>query len=144
MRICILNNGNPDVSEAIHEIMQESYKQEARLLGLEHFPPLDRTANDIAKDKSIYYGAFLDECLAGVLHFNLGNIDSLVVKPCFQRLGIATSLLCRLFIDVKGSSVTVSTAQRNTAAVSLYQKLGFSVASTHLKSGIQLITYAKD
>ena len=143
MSVIILENSRPEIAEAIYSVTQESYKQEASLLGLEHFPLLDKTANEITKDQGTYYGVFFTGSLAGVLHFNFGNIDSLVVRPCFQRLGVAEKLLSHLFAEAKGIEITVSTAELNMPATSLYQKVGFSLVNTSQKSGIRIVTYAK-
>ena len=139
--IRLLAHAELNVAIAIHAVMQAAYQQEADLLGVTDFPPLKRTAANIAGDTGRYYGAFADDHLAGVLHYKHGNIDSLVVHPRFQRLGLATRLLGQLLAETSGHSVKVSTAKLNVPATTLYTKFGFSLVSAERKSGIDLVNY---
>ena len=144
MDIRILDNTDAKVSIQIHQVMQESYRQEAALLGLEYFPPLERSAKDIANDRGVFYGASTKNILAGILHFNEGNIDALVVEPSSQGLGVASALLNHLIGKLQSGVIRVSTAQSNTRAVSLYQKFGFKQESTIQKEEITLVNYTKE
>lgn len=140
-KIRLLAHTELDMANAIHALMQAAYRQEAELLGVTDFPPLKRKAADIARDTGRYYGAFAGEHLAGVLHYNESNIDSLVVHPEFQRLGLATRLLRHLLGETAGRTVTVSTATLNVPATTLYTRLGFRLVSTECRSGIDLVNY---
>ena len=143
MDIRTLDNTSLSVANSIHEIMQVSYKQEAMLLGLTSFPPLEKSASDIASDEGIFYGLSVESSLVGLLHFNAGNIDSLVVDPDHQQKGIASRLLQHLLDTSKNATITVTTAKSNLRAVRLYEKFGFQQTGTTSKRGIMLIHFAK-
>ncbi len=143
MDIRTLDQSDIGVTVLIHEIMQEAYKQEAQMLGVKRFPPLERSADEIASENGIFYGLFREGALAGVLHFNQGNIDTLVVKPAYQGHGIASRLMDRLLSAVGNDMITVSTAEANTRAVSLYEKFGFGQESLEQKSGIPIVNFVR-
>jgi len=51
-----LNNSNEEVANKIFTIFQNSYKIEAEIIGALNFPPLLRSAKDIEKSKTLFYG----------------------------------------------------------------------------------------
>lgn len=143
MKIVAINQNESEVAKAIWHIMQLSYAQEATLIDATDFPPLGRTSLSIESDLGIYFGAFINNILSGVLHIEKLHINSLVVHPEFQRQGVARKLIVNLSKLYKGKLVTVSTAQKNVPATSLYTRCGFILVKTHLKSGITLVDFER-
>ncbi len=137
-RIEPLDNGDPSVAKAIHAVQMAAYAQEARLLGAQCFPPLQRTQASIRSRQERFLGAFLGKVLVGTLSLEAGdqsneiNIASLVVAPERQRRGIAWRLVARALRDCESRAVTVSTAARNATALRLYTAYGFVEHSRRL------------
>lgn len=158
MLIQKLNNKNYDQSLQIQTVTQAAYRQEAALLGVDFFPPLARTCEDVMSDLGVYIGAFAGGVLEGVLHLEGHHINVLTVHPRAQRRGIASRLLDYVLSDyrkgVKKSQscddaelvaqgrVTVSTGTLNFPALALYQKMGFEEVSRSLKGNIELTNLA--
>ena len=143
MQIDTLDNMNHAIALEIFAVMQEAYTQEANLLGIDEFPPLGITTSEIKNEQGIYYGTYIEQELAGVLHFVDINIDSLVVKPTYQRQGVATRLLHHLIAVPSMKKVTVSTARENLPAVTLYKNFGFEQVSDYLVDGLLLVNFEK-
>ena len=95
------------VAQQIHAIRMAAYKQEAELLGLTRFPPLERKVDDILASSEEFIGAFEDETLAGVLSVGPDeegrgmSISSLVVHPAYQQRGLGRALVR---VDFKSSA----------------------------------------
>lgn len=125
-----LNHRDPAVAQQIHAIRQLAYAQEALLLQVEHFPPLDVTAEEIRQSQDSYLGAISDGILVGVVSTETPEpghrlISSLIVHPDHQRKGIARALLIEVLRDESPRVFTVSTGARNQPALALYRSLGF-------------------
>jgi ribosomal protein S18 acetylase RimI-like enzyme len=111
--------------------MALAYAQEARLLQIEDFPPVDRTVDDIRTSDDFHLGAWVGEHLAGVLSIGPDDeprqlcITGLVVRPDRQRAGVGRALLEDALARGQGMAFAVSTAAGNTPALALYQALGF-------------------
>jgi len=109
-----------------------AYKQEAELLGVRYFPPLERTPEDISRSDEHYLGVFENERLVGALSLSqnrrsLGmNIDSLVVSPARQRKGLGKALLAETLALYGTQTLTVQTGAKNGPALALYSGFGFS------------------
>ncbi len=127
--ITILDNTAPEVAKQIHNIFQDSYKIEAQLIGILNFPPLSRSAQDIEKSKTTFYGYCENNCLAAVLEISLEDkclsIDSLTVDPKYFRKGIANKLISYVLNINDFSEAIVETAVVNIPAIKLYKKHGF-------------------
>lgn len=139
-KVFIIENCNPSVASKIHNVFQSSYKVEKEILGLERFPPLDRSIKDIMTSKTIFYGIshFPNKNedkkrhkISGICELsreeNKLTIDSLTVIPAIFRLGIATELLQFIIRYYNKEVIYVSTAAANTPAVNLYKKNGFII-----------------
>jgi GNAT superfamily N-acetyltransferase len=119
------------VAQQVHRVLTQAYTQEAQLLGLPDFPPLQRSVADLQADPDAYLGAFVQGELAGALAFGPDPeggqllVSLLVVAPAFQRRGVARALMARVLELAGVWPVAVATAQANTPAVLLYQGLGF-------------------
>ena len=131
VRIEPLNHQDPSVAARIHAVLMLAYAQEAKLLQVKRFAPLDRTPEDIRTSKEYYLGALEGNEVVGSL--SLGpdeepdqiNIISLVVHPEYQRQGIGRSLLTEALRRGDGMVFSVSTGSRNTPALALYREFGF-------------------
>ena len=120
------------VAQQIHAIRMAAYAQEAELLAVTRFPPLERRVDDILTSAEEFIGAFEAKTLAGVLSVcpdeeGRGiSISSLVVHPTHQRQGIGQALLRSVIDRYPTSELTVQTAAANTPALALYFRFGFS------------------
>jgi len=124
-----LDNSNEKVANQIFTNFQQSYKVEAQLIGVIDFPPLLRTAEDIAVSKTKFYGFFENNHLAAVIEVSIENmnldIHSLTVAPQYFRKGIAGKLIGYIRETFDFSTAIVETAVVNTPAINLYKKHGF-------------------
>lgn len=124
-----LDHSTEEVAKQIFTIFQHSYKVEADLIGTLNFPPLSRSAKDIADSKTLFYGFSENACLAAIIEIAIEdkhlNIDSLTVDPKYFRKGIAGKLIAYVLENFDVSKATVETAVVNTPAIKLYQKFGF-------------------
>jgi ribosomal protein S18 acetylase RimI-like enzyme len=126
--IALLDISATGVAEEVHAVWIAAYTVEARLLGVESFPPLARTAGDLIRSEERFVGASLEGRLVGATSFTCGDrleISSLVVDPGFHRQGVGRSLLSEV-IGIAGElPISVSTATLNAPALRLYQHAGF-------------------
>jgi ribosomal protein S18 acetylase RimI-like enzyme len=126
-----LNHRERAVAEGIHTVQMAAYAQEARLLGAKHFPPLERTVEDIQASDEAFFGVLEDRQIIGALSVwpdeepGAMNISSLVVAPHRQHQGIGRLLLTAALEQWRHAVLTVSTAAKNVPALSLYAKFGF-------------------
>jgi ribosomal protein S18 acetylase RimI-like enzyme len=124
-----LEHSNSDIASKIFTIFQNSYKIEAELIGVVDFPPLLRSAKDIADSKTLFYGFSENEDLAAVIEIvfenNCLDINSLTVDPRYFRKGIADKLIAYVLQKFDFSKAIVETAVVNEPAINLYKKHGF-------------------
>jgi [ribosomal protein S18]-alanine N-acetyltransferase len=110
---------------AIEQIERESYAT-----------PWSRSmfAGELSKSSSICLGAFDDasQTLVGYLivsrYVDAWHVMNVAVAPNLRRGGIATAMLRRLFELTSGDGrrgYTLEVRVSNTAAINLYQSLGF-------------------
>jgi ribosomal protein S18 acetylase RimI-like enzyme len=123
-----------EMASRIHEIQIEAYRQEAALLGVREFPPLDRTVEDVMASSDAFFGAFDGEELVGVISLEQRSenevlISSLTVAPSFQRRGVARALVASVASWTRSEKISVSTGARNGPALALYEQLGFVESS---------------
>lgn len=142
-----LNRSDTQIFEAVHGIFQRSYQVEANLLGINDFPPLRRTVDDLQGRPSAFYGFWIKEQLAGVIeiqkHADLVEICSLVVDPVFFRMGIGSALL-DFVNDQFLTDQMVETGEANIPAITLYVKHGFKITKYFLNNeGIQKVRLLK-
>ena len=112
-----------DDLDAIDEIEHRSYPT-----------PWSRSmfASEIAKGTSVCLGAFEGDQLVGYIvnsrYVDAWHVMNVAVDPEYQRRGIATRLLERLFeltADDEGRGYTLEVRVSNRAAIRLYEQLGF-------------------
>src|SRR5215472_3646518 len=126
-----LNHRERAVAQGIHAVQMAAYAQEAELLGAKHFPPLERTVEDIQTSDETFFGVLEEGEIIGALSVwpdeepGAMNIASLVVAPHRQHQGIGRLLLAAALEQWRHAVLTVSTAAKNTPALSLYEKFGF-------------------
>lgn len=129
LSISPLSHPRESTAKAIYNLFQVSYLIEAKLVGVENFPPLKRSISNIQVSKTQFWGYFKATELAAVVEFELDNnlleIHSFVVLPKYFKQGIANNLLLHLLNSVQWDSSVVETATANNPAISLYKKFGF-------------------
>jgi GNAT superfamily N-acetyltransferase/protein tyrosine phosphatase (PTP) superfamily phosphohydrolase (DUF442 family) len=114
----------------IHAVQVAAYRQEAALLGVDRFPPLERTPADIAASTDVHFGAWDDARLLGVISLERRSagealISSLTVEPSAQRRGVGRALVAVAAARAGYARLAVSTGTRNLPALALYRQLGF-------------------
>ena len=89
-------------------------------------------ASELAKPTSICLGAFEGERLVGYIvnsrYVDAWHVMNVAVDPRFQRRGIATQLLERLFeltADDERRGYTLEVRVSNDVAIRLYERAGF-------------------
>ena len=144
LRIQRLDPRDQMVAEGIHGVQIAAYEQEARLLGVRHFPPLERTVEDVQAASQRFFGAIDDGSIVGVVSLESNeapgsfNIASLVVTPQRQREGIGRLLLAAALEECGNVETTVSTGAKNTPALALYAEFGFIECGRHVVGSEQL------
>jgi len=90
-------------------------------------------ASELAKSSSVCLGAYDGQRLIGYVvnsrYVDAWHIMNVAVDPDYQRRGIATRLLERLFEltrDDQRRGYTLEVRISNSEAISLYEKLGFT------------------
>lgn len=143
---------NPHIfsnAHAIHEVFQLSYRVEKDILQLEHFPPLNRTVDDILCSETHFYGISPVEIssenpFCGICELsreeNALSIDSFTVHPDYFRRGAGTALMRFIIQLFNNETIHVSTAIDNIPAVNFYKKIGFVIDShDRTRCGLQLV-----
>ncbi len=131
IRIAPLAHREPGVSESIHAVQLLAYRQEAALLQVTSFAPLQAGSADIRASQERFLGAFAGPELVGAVGIGTDTVPgrktiaSLVVAPRHQRRGIGRLLMAAALRECEGSVVSVSTGARNIPALALYEDLGF-------------------
>jgi ribosomal protein S18 acetylase RimI-like enzyme len=124
-----LDNSSKAVAAEIYKVFQNSYKVEAKLIGVIDFPPLLRSAEHIAKSTTDFYGYIEHDCLAGVIEVVIKDkhldIHSLTVDPSYFRKGVANQLMTYVTETFDFYGAKVETAVVNLPAINLYKKYGF-------------------
>ena len=146
----VLDHRDPIIAEQIYQLQQASYAIEGELIGYADFPPLRVTVQDIQQEPEVFLGYWEAATLAGVISFSIApvlvDIGRLIVHPQYFRRGIAGALLqaVELYAPL-GACLTVSTAEKNTPAVRLYEKHGYELAQrTMLPDGLALVRFVKE
>ena len=143
MQVQPLQHQDPAVAQQIHAVWAQAYAQEARLLGLPDFPPLQRTVAELQADGDAYLGVRVSGTLSSAMSSAMTSpllgalafgpdpeggqllVSVLVVAPAAQRQGVAQALLKHLLGLAGPWPVAVATAQANLPALRLYESLGF-------------------
>lgn len=128
--IRLLAHQMKEMAAPIYAVQTAAYRQEAVLLGVRAFPPLDRTVQDVTASSDVFFGAFDGEELLGVISLEQQSanevlISSLTVAPSYQRRGVARALIVAVAGQTVCSKISVSTTTKNHPALALYKQLGF-------------------
>ena len=67
MMIQVIEHRERATARAIHAVQMVAYAQEAALLGVTYFPPLEETPEDIMAADATFLGAQVGDALAGAL-----------------------------------------------------------------------------
>ncbi|MDP1900618.1 MAG: GNAT family N-acetyltransferase [Rubrivivax sp.] len=130
-RIERLNHRDPVVARRIHLVLGLAHAQEAELLQVRHFTPLERSAADIQASTDDHLGALRGDQLLGVVALGPDDepgqlsVATLVVHPAHQRQGVARALLTHVLQAAPDTVFAVATGARNAPALALYRSLGF-------------------
>lgn len=146
IRLAALEHHLSDTAEALLAVQRASYREEARLLGVVAFPPLNRTVEQVQAAHGEFFGCWRDGRLEAVAEVSLvgvprtevppmetggipreRSIDAFTVHPRAFRQGLGSRLLAFLLQRFGAEGMTVSTAIANLPAIALYQSQGFSV-----------------
>ena len=137
--ICPLNQRLPDIAEKIWKLGQRAYQVEARLIGIDEFPPLDRSAKDIQRSCSQYFGIWEGTELLAAVEIEGAEeeflISSFFVIPSRFRSGLGDMLLHAILETKPNSRFMVETSVWNKPAINLYKKHGFVTTSQREISG---------
>lgn len=129
----VVDHRTRNMARQLHAVQMLAYAQEAALLGVDRFPPLEQTVEDLTGSTDEFVGAFVDDVLVGAVAVGRDDegpgetITSLVVHPAHQRRGIGRSLLRAVIARGRASGMTVQTAAGNMPALALYGQFGFRV-----------------
>ncbi|WP_129707000.1 GNAT family N-acetyltransferase [Priestia megaterium] len=145
----ILEHQRVDIALQIVAVQVEAYQEEARLIGFSDIPQLTESKEDIMKSKEVFIGEMIEGKLAGVLSFEKENerltICRLVVSPPYFRKGIGSRLLTHVLQRYSECECMVSTAEKNTPAIKLYEAHRFSIIKrTAAADNLVLVTMRRD
>lgn len=144
-----LDNTNDKTAEMIVKLQRTSYQVEAELIGFGKLPPLLEAASDIIDSDEVFYGYFLDSELAGIVSYKLLgstlDIYRLAVHPDYFKRGIAKQLLAAVEATDGIKDIIVCTGLKNTPAVRLYERSGFTeTGKKEVAKDIYIVCFRKE
>lgn len=154
-----VDQSQPEMAQRILDLMQRSYRVEAKLIGSNDFPPLRRTLANIQLSTASFLGITQSGNLVAVAELDRRNtifvsehatdeevieeclfIDSFVVSPDKFRQGLGAVLLGAILQRDGAEKIIVDTSVRNGPAIALYKKAGFSEESVYMhREGFEMI-----
>jgi ribosomal protein S18 acetylase RimI-like enzyme len=144
-----LDQADAEVARRIKQLHDAAYAVESSLLGLERFPPLNRTLESYAHAASTFFGYLRNDDVVGSVEVEVSEpgvfeIASLVVDPDCARQGIGKKLMLFVLKIAGTRRVTVSTAKGNYPAKKLYKGLGFRKVDQWLtEDGLDIVQWEK-
>ncbi len=144
VRVVAVDHTAEPIARAVHAVQRSAYEQEARLLGVQEFPPLMRTAEDVRTCAEEFLAAYVGSELVGSVSVEpereVGGviIASLTVAPAFQRRGLASALVEEVLRLHGDDLICVQTGAANLPALRLYTRAGF-VESRRRRLGEELL-----
>ncbi len=122
---------DPAVASTVLEIQRRSYRVEAELIGSDTIPPLTGTVEELRACGENFFGAFVDDRLAGIVSSKFDgetlDIHRLAVNPSFFRRGIGVALVREvLAAEPEARRAIVQTGAANEPAKALYRGEGFT------------------
>lgn len=148
VRVEPFDHRDPAWATRLHAVMTLAYAQEARLLGVRDFAPLQRSVSDLQAGSEFHLGAFSGDDLLAALSIGADDepgqllICALVVHPRAQRQGLGRRLVREALQRGQGMAFAVSTGAANAPALALYRSLGF-VAYRHGRLGPEALAMVK-
>lgn len=134
----------------IWNLFHAAYEIEAQVIGLQNFPPLNRSIREIQEAETTFYGGLVNTTLVAAMeiewcddsHFHINGFG---VSPNHFRKGYGSRLLNRVLDELNWQQVTVSTAVTNTPALNLYRKQGFLPQEYWITpDNVSMVTLAKE
>lgn len=141
---------NPKVAEEVLNVQIPSYTVEAELIDFYEIPPLKETVDTLQQCGETFFGYYLNEELCGAISIKMDHlvldIHRLIVHPKHFRKGIAKKLLEFIERNYDGvESIIVSTGAKNTPAITLYEKNGFSkIGKIRINEQLTLYSFKKN
>ena len=129
--IKLINHQDVQIANRIYAILLLAYEQEVTLMGIDDCPALKDSVNEIQARNDVFWGAFYQQELVGVLSFRehtqsaQTQIMLLIIHPKNQRQGIAKLLLAELKRLCSTPAISVLTGLTNIPALSLYLQSDF-------------------
>ncbi|MGG0689109.1 GNAT family N-acetyltransferase [Bacillus safensis] len=122
-----LDQKNEEQAKELLHIQLAAYQREAEQIGYQDLPPLKETVQDIIETDEIFIGFEKEGHLLGIASYELHDdriiLSRLAVHPHHVNQGIGTALLQSIIQYQK--TIELTTAEANTPAIKLYEKLGF-------------------
>ncbi len=148
--VCELDHRDPELAEEIRAVLWHAYRVEAELLAAEDFPPLRRTAGEIAAAAARFFGTRVAGRLVAVTEIETEadehvHVGSLGVVPEMFRRGLGRGLLEAALARFPGRRVTVSTGAANAPAIRRYEAQGFTIERRWQtpREGIAMVTLGR-
>ena len=144
IRLAPISLNDQSTAIEVHRIRRAAYSQEAAILGVKSFPPLMESLTDLLSKSETFLGAYDCDTLVGCISletsitFQVTHIASLTVEPTHQRKGVGRALLLHAINSCPDHVFTVTTAELNLPAMSLYLSEGFSPISLASAKGVVL------
>lgn len=131
-----LPHDDPQTAACILRVSIAAYQVEANFIGVQEFPPLRETVDQILESGSEFWGIRDETDLAAVLEVEPAQdgvrLSRLVVDPGYFRQGLGECLVRFCLEKWSDRMLRVSTAVENDPALRLYRKCGFE--SAHQKT----------
>jgi ribosomal protein S18 acetylase RimI-like enzyme len=126
-----INHNNRSIGNEVLNLQKLSYRVEAEIINCDNIPPLREKIDDIIDSQETYLAFYEGREIAGVLTYQIDEdsltICKMMVHPNHFKKGIASMLLNHVFkLDVMTRRIKVSTGAKNTPAIQLYKKYGFT------------------
>ena len=137
-----------ETAEAILRVQQAAYRIESDLIEYE-IPTLRTTVEQLQASTDRYFVARAGDEIVGAVAWEETDeevwINSLTVSPEHFRRGIGALLLDAVeAAAARSKALIVSTGERNTPAILLYQKRGFTISRRRtLEDGLRLVELTK-
>ncbi|MCB1001912.1 MAG: GNAT family N-acetyltransferase [Acidimicrobiales bacterium] len=127
------------------DLQRAAYRVEADLIDFDGIPPMHESLDELATAPLDWLGVFEQGRLVAAMAITgegrTCDIDRLMVDPAEHRRGHGRRLVTAV---LPHAVVTVSTGERNTPAVSLYESLGFErVGRAKVAPGVWTVQFAR-
>lgn len=136
------------IAAQVWEIQMAAYRYEAAFIDYPALPPLRQSVADLQASAEQFIGYVVETSIWGALSYEIADksldITRLIVNPAYFRRGIARQLLAYVEQIPAIERLTVSTAQKNSPAVTLYERYGYAVyQEQRLPDGLVLLYLEK-